>query len=116
MKKLNVERSDIKEWLDVIGKAQQAKRKPLYKRVYELVAVPSRKRANVDLYKISRHTKDGENVIVPGKVLGMGPMAHSVNIAAISFSASARKNLKDANCKIVHIKDMLGMSKPRIIV
>jgi large subunit ribosomal protein L18e len=116
MKKLNIERSDIKEWLDVIRKAQQAKRKPVYKRVYELVAVPSRRRAAVDLYKISRHTKDGDNVIVPGKVLGTGPIAHSINIAAISFSAVALKNLKDANCKIVNIKDMLGMSKPHIIV
>jgi large subunit ribosomal protein L18e len=116
MKKLNIERGDVKEWLDVIRKAQQAKRKPLYARVYELVAVPSRRRASVDLYKISRHTKEGENVIVPGKVLGMGPMAHGISIAAISFSASARKNLKDANCKIVSIKDMLGMSRPRIIV
>ena len=51
MKKLNIERRDIKEWLEVI-RAQQSKRKPLYKRVYELVAVPSRRRPAVDLYKI----------------------------------------------------------------
>ena len=47
---------------------------------------------------------------MPGKVLGTGAMAHSVNIAAIDFSACA-KSLKDAKCKIVGIKDMLGMSK-----
>ncbi len=116
MKKLNVERRDIKEWLEVVGKVPRDKRKPFYNRVYALVAVPSRKRASVDLYKISMHTKEGDNVIVPGKVLGMGQMNHSVNIAAISFSASALKSLKAANCKIMSIKDMLGMSKPHILV
>ena len=116
MRKLNLERKDIKEWLNVIRQAQQAERKPLYGRVYELSAVPTRRRVAVNLYTINKHTKEGENVIVPGKVLGDGPIAHRVNIAAMSFSTSALKNLKDANCKIVSIKEMLGMSKPRILV
>lgn len=115
MKKINVERSDVREWLEVLAKARQTDRKPLLKRVYELVAVPARRRHSVDIYKISRHTKEGDSVIVPGKVLGTGTMSHSVNIAALGFSASAEKSLKDAKCKIIGIKDVLGAAKPRII-
>jgi large subunit ribosomal protein L18e len=116
MRKLNVERRDVKEWLETVSKAPDEKRKPLCDRVYELTAVPSRRRAAVDLYKIERNTKEGDNVIVPGKVLGTGQMGHRVNISAICFSASALKSLKDADCRVVSIKEMLGMSKPRILV
>jgi large subunit ribosomal protein L18e len=116
MKKLNVERSDIREWLDVVRSAQQAERKPLYERILELSEVSSRRRVTVDVYKINRHTKEGDNVIVPGKVLGNSPVEHSVTIAAMGFSGTALKSLKGANCKIVGIKEMLGMSKPRILV
>lgn len=115
MRKLNVERADVKEWLDVLDKAQQEKRKPLYKRVRALVAVPARRRTDVDIFKISKETKEGDSVIVPGKVLGVGAMSHSVSIAALGFSATALKSLQDSNCKVITLKDALA-ANPRIIV
>lgn len=116
VRKLNVERGDVREWLAALEKARQDKRKPVYDRIHELVAVPSRRRVSVDVYKISSSTKEGDTVVVPGKVLGVGAMSHSVSIAALGFSASALKSLKDANCRIITIKDVLGAAKLRIIV
>ena len=115
--RLNVEKSSVKEWMDALSAASRKEHYPkLWKRVHSLVAVPARRRASVNLYKIGKYTKEGDNVVVPGKVLSNGEINHKVNIAAIEFSAPALKSLKEANCKIVGIREMLGSKRIRVIV
>ena len=115
--RINVEKESVKEWLGALdGAAKQQRYGKLWKRVHSLIAVPSRRRPSVNLYKISRYSKDGDNVIVPGKVLSTGPLTHRVNIAAIEYSSEAMKTLKEANCKILGIKDMLKAEKIHVIV
>jgi large subunit ribosomal protein L18e len=115
--RLNVEKSSVKEWMEALSAASRKEHYPkLWKRVHALVAVPARRRAYVNLYKIGKYTKDGDNVIVPGKVLSNGEIKHKVTIAAIEFSEPALKSLKEANCKIVGIKEMLGSKNVRVIV
>lgn len=107
----------MREWLSVLdGAARQQHYGKLWKRVHSLVAVPSRRRPAVNLKKISRYSKEGDNVIVPGKVLSMGPLEHRVNIAAIEYSAGALKTLREANCKILDIKDMVKAERIHVIV
>ena len=43
----------------------------------------------VNIAKINRNTKEGDTIIVPGKVLGYGELDHKVNVVAYSFSKSA---------------------------
>ncbi len=52
-----------------------------------------RTRPEVNLYKLSKVTKDGETVLVPGKVLGTGTLDHKLNVIALSFSATALEKL-----------------------
>ena len=54
---------------------------------------PSRKGPEVNLYKLSKVTKDGETILVPGKVLGTGTLDHKLNVVALSFSSSALEKL-----------------------
>ncbi|MGD0729405.1 MAG: 50S ribosomal protein L18e [Candidatus Micrarchaeaceae archaeon] len=115
--KINAEKQVIKQWLELLSEASRGKKYPkLWKRVYRLVAVPARTRKVVNLTKLEKYTKDGDNVIVPGKVLSNGVITHKLKIAAIEFSEPALKNLKEANCKIVDLKDMLAAEKVHIIV
>lgn len=115
--KINVEKSNIKEWLTELDNASKGEHYvALWKRVRGLVAVPARRRASVNLYKLEKHSKQGDNVIVPGKVLSTGSISHGVNIAAIEFSSSALARLKEANCKIVPLKEMLKAEKIRVII
>lgn len=44
---------------------------------------PSRRYAQVNLSKINRYAKEGEVVLIPGKVLGAGELKTSVTIAAL---------------------------------
>lgn len=115
--KINVEKSNIKEWLNTLSAASKGQHYPkLWKRVYRLVGVPTRRRVEVNISKIELNTQDGDHVIVPGKVLSNGEMSHKVTIAAIEYSGPALKMLKDANCKIITIKEMINAEKVHVIV
>lgn len=78
-------------------------KKPLWKKVAELLQVPSRKRAYINLYKINKYTKPGDIVIVPGKVLGIGKLDHEVTVVALSFSEAAKRKILEANGKVVSL-------------
>lgn len=56
---------------------------------------PTRNYAEVNLSQINLHTGDGETVIVPGKVLGSGTLNHTVKIAALGFSTSAKEKISE---------------------
>ena len=107
--KINAEKPVVKEWLATLSAAAKGERyQKLWKRIYRLVEVPARKRRSINISKLEITTKEGENVIVPGKVLSNGKISHRINIAAMEFSDSALKSLKDANCNVVSIKDMVS--------
>ena len=55
----------------------------------KLSEVPARSRKTVNLYKINKYSEEGDNIIVPGKVLGEGQMDHKINITAMEYSARA---------------------------
>ncbi len=76
-------------------------------RVADDLAKPGRNRRHVNLSRLSRATKDGETVIVPGKVLGDGEVAHTFTVAAFDFSESARVKLSAAKCTAMTIEEFL---------
>lgn len=111
------EKRNVNEWLEVLSEASRGKRYPaLYKKVYALLSMPSRRRGAVSLEKLGKHTKADENVIVPRKILGTGKIDHKVKIAALEFSAGAMVSLKAAGCELVDIKEMVKRDKVHIIV
>ncbi|MCD6209076.1 MAG: 50S ribosomal protein L18e [Thermoproteales archaeon] len=66
---------------------------PIWDAVAEHLSKPTRKRVEVNISRINRYTKDGDVVVVPGKVLGSGELTHRVTIAAWAFSATAREKI-----------------------
>ncbi len=120
--KLNIERAPTKEWMDVAQKGmKEGKHKCFWKSVYKKVAVPARRSASVDIYKIGKYSKDNDIVVVPGKVLGSGKLDHKVRIAAIDYSASAEKALRGSGSSIMSINELYDLtnkekSKINIIV
>jgi large subunit ribosomal protein L18e len=63
------------------------------------------KKNQVNLFKINRHTKKGEAVIVQGKVLAKGSLDHPVKIAAKGFSKNALKKIEDAGGKVISTEE-----------
>ena len=78
-----------KNWLNVAG----------------ILSNPRRKRMDINLEEIDKKTKEGEIIVVPGKVLSQGNVNKKIKIIALSFSEKAKEKLLKANCQISNIKD-----------
>ncbi len=70
-------------------------------------------RAEVNVGKISKLTKKGDSIVVPGKVLGTGSIDHAVTVAAMRFSESARRKIEAAGGKAMAIEKL--EAKARVI-
>jgi len=87
------------------------------KEIASRLSKPTRARASINLDRISRLTKEGETVMVPGKVLAKGILTHAVTISALDFSEGARKKIAAAGGKAVTIEAFMEKSKnARILV
>ncbi len=106
--------------IDELYKASKLHQAPAWSRVAELLAKPTRRRPHVNLSKINRYARDGEMVIVPGKVLGAGRLEKKVTIAAFAFSESALEKIKASGSRAITIAEAVRenprASKVRIIV
>ncbi len=89
-------------------------------KVAELLLKPTRQRVAVNLSKINRYAREGEIVIVPGKVLGAGKLEKKVTVAALSFSETALEKIKMAGGEALTLQEAARkyprVSNARIIV
>jgi len=113
-----IEKDQINEWLSKLDKAlaSEAKSKGFIKHLRELSSMPRRKRVKVNIRKLDKIAKDGDYIIVPGKVLGIGDTKKKFNIAAIEYSSSATEKLKKGGCNIINIEEALKAKEPKIII
>ena len=66
----------------------------LWKRVALDLEKPTRSRRIINIYKLSKYSKENDFVVVPGKVLGEGELNHKLNVAAYNFSDEALKKIQ----------------------
>lgn len=83
----------------------EAKKSKNWNRVAQLVSGSRRKYVNVNLGRIEKESKDGEILIIPGKVLGNGDLTKKVKICALYFSDSALNKIKQSKNEPVKIVD-----------
>lgn len=85
------------------GLPPEARKSPFWKRVLELLSAPSRRKAGVNVSKISEYATDGQLVVVPDKVLGAGSLSGKVTVAAVSFSQPAKRLIESSGGKAITI-------------
>lgn len=78
-----------------------------WKRVLYDLKKPSRQRRTVNVYKIDKYAKDGETVLIPGKVLSVGEINKKVQVAAFTFSSEARRKIEQAKGKALTINELI---------
>lgn len=105
--KTNAENERLLSILDILRKEQ----KPFWRRVAELLAKPKRRRVEVNISKIEKLAKEGDTVVVPGKVLGNGRLTKKVNVVAFNFSESAKRMIESAGAKCVDIEEYYKKNK-----
>ena len=82
-----------------------AKKKKAWLEVAGILSSPRVKKINVNLDKINEEAKDGETIVIPGKVLSEGELNKKVKIIAFSFSGKAKEKISNAKGEVLNILD-----------
>lgn len=98
---------DINLLLTFLRKKAKENNAPIWRYIAELINRPKRRRVAVNISKINRYTKNGDWVVVPGKLLGAGQLNHKVNIAALKYSEKAYRKLRESGSTIMSIRELV---------
>ncbi len=69
------------------------RKRPLWKRIATDLEKPTRRRRVVNLWRLEQVAKDGDILVVPGKLLGEGELTKKITVAAAQCSEQARQKL-----------------------
>lgn len=94
--------------------SQAGVEKPVWKAVAKGLNRPRRKRFEVNLSRLEKFATQGDTIIVPGIVLGEGDIKKKLTVAAVKFSAEARKKIEKAGGKCLSIEQVSGMEPSKI--
>ncbi|HOW36784.1 MAG TPA: 50S ribosomal protein L18e [Candidatus Pacearchaeota archaeon] len=90
---------------ELVGAIIAAKKNESWKRVAEILSSPRKNKREENLTKINAEAKEGDVIVVPGKVLSMGELNKKIKIVALSFSKGAEEKILKANSTISTIVD-----------
>lgn len=90
-----------------LKKASWEHEAPIWRDIAKRLERPRRSWSEVNVGQIDRVCKDGESIIVPGKVLGAGAITKKVTVGAYGFSRSAEEKIRASGGKVLAIEDML---------
>lgn len=97
----------LRRLIHLLRKKAREHRAPIWRRVAELLERPTRIRPEVNVSKINRYTREGDAVVVPGKVLGSGVLDHVVTVAAYAFSRRAREKIEAVGGRVLTIPQLI---------
>lgn len=89
----------------------KAKKNDKWLEVAGLLSVPRRLKIEKNLGEIDKESKEGDTIIVPGKVLAEGEISKKIRISALSFSQEAEKKLKAKKCEIISLINEIEKNK-----
>jgi large subunit ribosomal protein L18e len=74
----------------------EAKKKDKWLTVAGIMSSPRVKKIEVNLDRINQEAKEGETIVVPGKVLSEGEISKKIKVVAFSFSEKAKEKISKA--------------------
>jgi len=74
----------------------EAKKKKNWVEVAAMLSSPKARRISMNLSKINDEAKEGEVVVIAGKVLSQGELNKNIKVVAFSFSAMAKEKISKA--------------------
>ena len=91
--KKQIQRKTNSELVETILKAAKSEK---WLEIARIISGPRRKRMNLNLDEIEKIAKEGEAIVVPGKVLSQGEIKKKIKIIALVFSENAMEKLSKA--------------------
>ncbi len=80
---------------------------PIWRDIASRLESPRRNWAETNLSKLERYAKDGETVVVPGKVLAAGSVTKKLTVAAYDFSEAAVQGIRAAGGEAVTLREIM---------
>jgi len=87
----------------------------LWKNLAKRLEKPNQNWAKINLSRLSRVTQKGETIIVPGKVLGAGKLAHPIKIYSFNASKAAVDKIVKAGGSCGKIEDFLSKGSAKAV-
>lgn len=78
---------------EMVETIRAAKKKEKWLKIARILSGPRRKMPNLNLTEINKDSKEGDTVVVPGKVLSQGEINKKIKVVALGFSEKAREKL-----------------------
>jgi large subunit ribosomal protein L18e len=89
-----------------LKKASKSNDAPIWLKLSKLALKPSQARRVLNLNKIGQLTKDGDVIVVPGKVLGTGNISHKITLCSFAISNTAATKIIESGGKISNFEEM----------
>src|SRR5512137_342425 len=96
--------------IKVLRRASRSNNAGIWRDLSDSLSIPTRKSVSINLSKIDKLTDEGEFIAVPGKVLGFGNLSKKVDVAALSFSQSAKDKIASAGGKAVTLEALVSLN------
>ena len=96
---------------EVVETIFQAKKNKKWLEVADILTRPRRLKTILNLDQIDKVSKEGDTIVVPGKVLGEGNVTKRFRLVALKFSDEAGKKLKEKKCEVVSLKEEITKNK-----
>jgi large subunit ribosomal protein L18e len=90
---------------ELVETVLEARKNSGWFRISEILSSPRRNRVEKNLSIINNEAKEGESIVVPGKVLSVGEIDKKVRVIALNFSSNAQDKILKAGGKISTIID-----------
>ena len=82
-----------------------AKKNENWKKVASILSGSKKNRLNINLEEVNKESKEGEIIVVPGKVLSQGEVNKKIKIIALGFSERAKEKLLKAKIETSNMLD-----------
>ena len=93
--------------LKILKKASKENDAPIWAKVADYAQKTRSNQKIVNLKKIDETTKDGNAIIITGKVLGTGNISHKVSVSSFSISNSVAKKIKESGGEVLNFSEMI---------
>jgi len=90
-----------------LRKAARANSASIWRVVAEFVEKPRRQRVIVNVGKLNRVAKEGDVVVVPGKLLAGGQLNKKIIVAAVKISPKAARKVIEAGGEVLTIPELV---------
>ena len=70
-----------------------------------IISSPRRNKISMNLEEIDKKTKEGDIVVVPGKILSQGNVGKKIKVIAVNFSEKAKEKLLTSKSEVSEILD-----------